>query len=293
MSEERYEVSATAKLVMGAVSLIFGLFIVFAGPFILQIGYETVMREVLSAGGTPPPPPNLYYYTPFVVPWFFATYRAIGVIGGIVCILTSYSLWKGERWAWPVTLVGMALPTIFSVLSIIPHLAHIGSVPPSIFIIVAGLFAYWIVLLFPRSDIKEKAARVSAFTLLGLLAGETAVFCMQGAKALGSMAEMVFNTNNPAFLLNPDISIFSFSWPLQIATTIMVVLAIYLLAKRDRRGWWLGMGAGVTGMVANFPTQFVRWGVTIDFIFTGFLALFLVVVLMIPAFKKSLIGEKG
>ena len=50
MSEERYEVSATAKLVMGAVSLIFGLFIVFAGPFILQIGYETVMREVLSGG---------------------------------------------------------------------------------------------------------------------------------------------------------------------------------------------------------------------------------------------------
>ena len=292
MSEERYEVSATAKLVMAVVSLIFGLFIVILGPYILQIGYEVVLNTVLAGGGTPPPPPNLFYYTPFVVPWFFYFYRAIGVLGGISCIITSYSLWKGKSWAWPVTIVSISLPTIFTVLSLIPYMAHVGGLPPSISMVGVGLFAYWIVLLLPRSDIKEKAARVSVFTLLGLLAGETAVFCMQGTKALGSMAEMVFNTNNPAFLLKPEISIFGFSWPLQIATVIMCVLSIYLLAKRNPKGWWLGMGAGVTGMIANFPTQFVRWGVTIDFIFTGFLALLLVVALMIPVFKKKLIVEK-
>ena len=290
MSEERYEVSATARLVMGAVSLIFGLFIVFAGPFILQIGYEAVLNEVLSAGGTPPPPPNQYYYTSFVVPMFFYFYRAIGVLGGIACILTSFALWKGKSWAWSVTIAGIALPTIFTVLSIIPHLAHVGGFPPSIIIIVAGMLAYWIILLFPRSDKMEKAARVTVFTLLGLLAGEAAVFCMQGTKALGGMAELSFNTNNPGFVLNESIKIFGFSWPLQIATVIMCVLAIYLLAKRNSKGWWIGMGAGVTGMIANFPTQIIRM-VTIDFLFTGILALLLVVALMFPAFKKKLIEE--
>ena len=290
MSEERYEVSATARLVMGAVSLIFGLFIVFAAPFILQMTYEAVLKVVLTAGGTPPPPPNQYYYTPFVVPMFFYFYRAIGVLGGITCILTSFSLWKGKSWAWPVTILGMALPTIFSVLSIIPYMAHVGGMPPSIYIVIAGLFAYWIVLLFPRSDKMEKIARISAFTLLGLLAGEAAVFCMQGTKALGSIAEMSFNANSPGPVLTESLKIFGFSWPLQIATVIMCVLAIYLLAKRNPKGWWLGLGAGVTGMIANFPTQIIRM-VTVDFLFTGILALLLVVALMIPAFKKKLIGE--
>jgi hypothetical protein len=290
MIEERYEVSATARLVMGAVSLIFGLFIVFAAPFILQMTYEAVWRVVLTAGGTPPPPPNQYYYTPFVVPMFFYFYRAIGIVGGISCIITSYSLWKGKSWAWPVTMLGIALPTIFSVLSVIPHMAHVGGMPPSIWIIVAGLFAYWIVLLFPRSGKIEKAAKISVFTLLGLLAGEAAVFCMQGTKALGSIAEMSYVANSPGPVLNEAIKIFGFSWPLQIATVIMCVLSIYLLAKRNPKGWWLGLGAGVTGMIANFPTQIIRMR-TVDFLFTGILALLLVVALMIPAFKKKLIGE--
>ena len=287
MSEENYTVSATANVVMGAVSLIFGLFIVLVSPFILQITSETVLNVVLTAGSIPGP----YYYTPFVATMFFYFYRAIGIMGGVACILTSFSLWKGKSWAWPVTLFSIALPTIFYVMFIIPYMAHVGGMPPAIWVVVVGLFAYWIVLLFPRSDKMEKAARVSAFTLLGLLAGEVAVFCMQGLKVLGGAAEMSFNTNNPAPVLQDGVKIFGFSWPLQIATLILCVFAIYLLAKRDPKGWWLGLGAGVTGMIANFPIQLVRM-VTIDFLFTGILALLLVIVLIIPAFKKKLIGER-
>ena len=289
MSEET---SKTANLVMAVVSLGFGLFIVFVGPFILQITYEAVLNVVLTAGSVPG---QQFFYTPFTVPMFFYFYRAIGVMGGIFCILLSYSLWKGKSWAWPLTLLAIALPTIFSVLSLIPYMAHvmplIGGMPPSLVIVLVGMVVYWIVLLFPRSDKMEKAARLCAFTFLGLLAGEAAVFCMQGAKVLGGVAHLSFGSNNPAPVLNSLITIFGFSWPLQIFTVIMCVAAIYLLAKRDPRGWWLGLIAGVTGMVANFPTQIVRM-ITVDFLITGILALLVVVSLMIPAFKKRLIEER-
>jgi len=180
---------------------------------------------------------------------------------------------------------------MFSVVTFVPWVAHVGGMAPSLIIIVVGVLVYLIVLLFPRSDKLEKVARACVFTLLGVLGGLVSTYAMQGTKAMMQVAVAAHSTQNPAPLLNPAAAIIGFSWPLQVFTTLMIVAAIYLLAKRNPRGWWLALIAGSTAIVANFPTQIVRM-ITPDFLYAGILAVLLVISLLIPAFKKRLIGEE-
>ena len=71
----------------------------------------------------------------------------------------------------------------------------------------------------------------------------------------------------------------------------MCILAIPLLAERKPAGWWLALIAGTTVVVANFPTHFTRM-VTVDFLVAGILGLILVILLLIPSFKKNLIENR-
>ena len=72
---------------------------------------------------------------------------------------------------------------------------------------------------------------------------------------------------------------------------VMCIMAIPLLTSRKQSGWWLGLIAGVTVIIANYPTHFIRMQ-TSDFLVAGTLGVLLTISLLIPAFKASLLGKQ-
>jgi hypothetical protein len=290
MSEEGF--SAVARLVMGLVALIFGFYTIIVAPLLYHINFQAVMSIVVPNSNTPG---TQYFLTPFVVPMFFYFYRGFSTVGGIILVLVAYYLWKGELWAYPVAILATALPTMFNVLPMIPYIAHVmpvqGGMPPATTTVVFGMAVFIILLVCKKSDLLEKLAKAIVFITAGMLGGITAVFCMQGTKALSTASVMANAAQNPGPLVMPEMSILGFSWPLQMFTVGASLAGIYMMAKRSRKGWWLLMFAGVAGIVANYPTQIVRM-VTTDFLMAGLLGTVLVIALVIPPFKKRLIEEE-
>ena len=90
--------SSTARVGMAITCLVFGIFTLFIGPFIIQISFEAVLNVVIFGSSTLPP--TGFFYTAFVVPYFFYFYRGIGIVGGVICIIMAYYLWKGETKAY-------------------------------------------------------------------------------------------------------------------------------------------------------------------------------------------------
>jgi len=59
----------------------------------------------------------------------------------------------------------------------------------------------------------------------------------------------------------------------------------------EQAGWWLGVIAGITVTPSNYPTHFIRMQ-TSDFFVGGSLRLGLVISFLVPAFRRTLLGEE-
>lgn len=282
MNDER--ISKRAYHIIAIVALVIGLFSAIVTPLLITATYNLLIPMIVSLI---PSDPYLALSPGFVTTWFF-TIRGIDVVAGITLVALSPKIWKGESWTYPIALSCISLPTIFSVLTTLPILVQFsGIVPPTLFVIVFGLIAYFIVILVKRGEKLEKLARLVVFTLLGVTAGQINVLIMHGIKGLYS------NPDAP-LLSDPKIAILGFEAPLNIFGILMFIFAIPLLANRDikRRtlGWYFGLIGGIAVTMANYPTHFIRMN-TNDFLLAGVLGTALVISLLIPAFKSRLIGN--
>jgi len=282
MNEVR--ISKTARKIMAIISLVYGFFVAIIGPILIEMTLQFLLGTIVPLI---PSDPHLAMAPGFISTWFFAL-RSIDVVAGITLVLIAYYLWKGESWAWPVALSAISLPTIFGVLTTLPYIVHVGTPPPAMIILIFGLVTYLIVLLLKRCDKIEKLARAIVFTLLGVIAGQINVLIMHGIKGL-------YDNPDVPLLIDPKIAIYGFEAPLNLIALIMCILAIPLLANRRAKmktiGWFLGLIAGISVIIANLPTHIIRM-VTQDFLLAGILGIVLTISLLIPAFRSRLIkGE--
>ena len=279
MKDESF--TPTARIIMAIVVLVFGLLVVFAGPFLIQSTLDAVMEKVASLIPTKPQ----FILTGVLLPIAFITMRGVGIVAGITLALIAYPLWKGEEWAWPVALSCLSLPTIFGLFTSLHYLVQFGKPAPAAIIMVAGLIAYWWVLLIKKGELITKFARFFTFTMLGLVPGHVIVLVNHGLKGL------LDRPDKPMFT-DPEITIYGFEAPLNFIAFIMCIIAIPLLASKTHKlaGWWLGLIAGVTVIIANYPTHIVRMK-TSDFFVAGSLGVLLVVSLVVPVLKKQLFLE--
>lgn len=286
MSEKIFS-TKTSRLVMAIVCLAFGLYMIIIAPILVQQTLEEYLTLTVPEG----PPPKTFLRC-VVIPIFWYTYRGIGVLAGVILVVISYSVWKGVSWTWPVAVVSIALATIFCVQPFVQYMAHVnvatGGMAPSIPTMFFGVGAFLIVLLLPRSDKMEKLARFTVYTLLGVEGGLVSTYIVQSTMKNLLMGFMAASTSNADIILDPMIAILGFEWPLQVFTTVLLIMAIFLLAKRNPKGWWYALIAGTLAIVANFVTQFIRMQ-TIDFFIAGTIGVLIVISLNIPAFKKRLI----
>jgi len=165
-----------ARKTMAVLVLVFGLFVTFIGPFLIQSTLDAVMEKVAMLIPTQP----LMKLAGVFLPTGYIIMRGIGAVAGITLALIAYPLWKGEKWAWPVALSCLSLPTMFGVYTSLPYLVQFGKPAPAVAILLAGLIVYWWVLLLKKGDRTTKIARFFTFTMLGIVPGHIIVLVNHG-----------------------------------------------------------------------------------------------------------------
>lgn len=272
------DITPKNRKILAILAVVFGLFVALVGPFLIQSTIVQLMEKVASMI---PNKPEMIL-TGVLLPTFFFIMRAIGVVAAIALILISVPLNKGEPWAWPIAVWCISLPTMFGIFTALPFLVQFSQPAPAALILVLGLITFWTFLLLKNGDRLEKTARFIVFTLLGVVPAHIIVLVNHGIKGL------IDRPNKP--LLNDlIISIYGFEAPLNFIAFVMCIIAIPNLAARKQTGWWLGLIAGVTVIIANFPTHFIRMQ-TSDFFVAGLLGTLLTAALLYPKFKHSLLG---
>lgn len=267
---------------MAILVFVFGLFVTFVGPFLIQATLDEVMIKVASLIPTQPS----FELAGVLLSIAYIVMRGIDTVAGIALVLLAYPLWKGESWAWPAALSCLSLPTMFGLFTSLPYLVQFGKPAPAAIILVSGLVVYFWVLLLKKGDRTTKVARFFTFAMLGIVPGHVIVLVNHGVKGL------IDRPDKPMFT-DPMITIYGFEAPMNFIAFSMCVIAIPLLASRSHKlaGWWLGLIAGTTVIIANFPTHFVRMQ-TSDFFVAGMLGVLLVTSLVIPAHKKRLLAAE-
>ncbi|RLB78844.1 MAG: hypothetical protein DRH06_00710, partial [Deltaproteobacteria bacterium] len=98
---------------------------------------------------------------------------------------------------------------------------------------------------------------------------------------------------------DPAQAILRYGGPIAFYTTIAVFIAIYKLAAKSPMGWWFATQASLGIMVVGFPIDYLRqkdsffiFGLTLSTYFVGaMLGLLLLIILLLPYFKKELLPD--
>jgi hypothetical protein len=259
----------------------YGLFVIIAAPLLIQGSLDAVIARVAPKI---PEQPDFKLTVVFLPIWFFIM-RAIDFVAGITLVVVAFPFYKGEKWTWPVVLSALSLPTIFGVLTSLPHVVQYGRPPAAGLVLVFGLIVFWLVLLLKAGNRVEKWARFLAFTLLGVTAGHINVLVMHSIKNTITRPEA-------PYFKDITTTVYGFEGPVNFIALVFCIIAIPLLASGTRKmaGWYLAVIAGIAVVLANYTTHFIRMQ-TSDFFVAGSLGLGLAIVSLIPAFRKSLLGE--
>ncbi|MHA1974996.1 MAG: hypothetical protein ACTSW1_18545 [Candidatus Hodarchaeales archaeon] len=276
MYEEDF--SDRSRLILVIVALFYGVFNITLGPIIFQMTWQRLMERILSL--TPSNP--ALETAPFFHTIWFSIVRSISVLAGITLIVIAYNLWKKDKWAYPLSLMCIALPIMLNVVLAIPHLAQGLGMAPNMIIILVGLICYWIFVLLKNGTTKERITRFVIFTLLGAITGQINILVLHGTKnTLSSGLDMT--------LFNPEIAIYTIEAPVNLYAMVMFTLSIYLLASENIKGYYLAIVGGVAVFFVNLIAQIIRMQ-TFDFLGAAIFALILVILLLVPQVKESLLG---
>jgi len=279
MNEQEF--SQKNRQILTILIVIFGLFVVFVAPFLIQGSLDAVIARVAPKISEE----NDFHLTVIFLPTWFFIMRAITFVAGVTLVVIALPFYRGEKWTWPVTLSAVSLPTMFGVLFSLPHLVQYGRPPAAGFILLFGLVVFLLVLLLREGSKTEKWARFFTFTMLGVTAGHINVLVMHAIK------NIIVRPDYPYFS-DPMYTVYTYEGPISFVAVIFCIVAIPLLAteKHKMTGWYMALIAGIVVTLVNYPTHFIRMQ-TSDYFVAGSLGLGLTIVTLIPAFRKALLGE--
>ena len=238
--------------------------------------------EKFTAENNPQAP--LLAYTVWLVSFFFPFWSTMSLIGGIILLVIALPFYRGERWTRGLALLCLAIPSIGGAYMIVPWMNFIGSAqggfPPAVIIMAVGLIPYFTILLAEKVDLTQKIVDFLVFLMLGVTAAENF--------ANGHAAYRILFGHPKRPLFAEGIAITYFGWLTLWVGMALCIAAIYLLGEKKISGWYAGLIGGLVTLVGSSATHYVRHA-TNDYLYGALMGLSIVVMLVIPVFKKRLL----
>ena len=248
------------------------------------VKYQQARIEKFTAEGNPQAP--LLALTVWLVSFFYPFWSTLSLIAGIALLVIALPLYRGERWTRGLALLLLAVPAIGGAYMIVPWMNFVGSVeggfPPAVTMMAIGLIPYFALLLAEKVDLTQKVVDFLVFLMLGVTAAENF--------ANGHAAYRILFGHPGRPLFAEGIAITYFGWLALWVGMGLCIAAIYLLGEKKISGWYAGLIGGLVTLVASGATHYVRH-TTNDYLYGALMGLSIVVMLLIPVFKKRLLNE--
>ena len=266
------------KLIKSIIAVVVGLFMLLVAPILVQISLENILNELLIVVVSEPK----FASGIDLFSLFYPIWRALGYIAGIVLLTIAPSIYMGKEWTRKVELTAYAVPAVGGMFMFLPYISWVGGLPIPMFICFVGLLGYISVFLFHRYDSTlEKIGNLITFTFIGMLATHAFV--------IGIGAQRMLLTRAAAPLFDGlEWWILTMSGEINWIAVLMLFGSIFLMAERNKSGWWLAFVAALSIITINVPTQIIRTA-TPDYLIGALLAAGLLALLLI--FKGRLVDE--
>lgn len=282
--------SRQVRLVVVTLVVIAAILMIAVVPFIgfdmvnPIVKYQQARIEKFTAEGNPQAP--LLELTVWLVSFFYPFWSTLSLIAGLALLVIALPLYRGERWTRGLALLLLAVPAIGGAYMIVPWMNFVGTVeggfPPAVSMMAIGLVPYFALLLAEKVDTTQKVVDFLVFLMLGVTAAENF--------ANGHAAYRILFGHPARPMFAEGIAITYFGWLALWVGMALCIAAIYLLGEKKISGWYAGLIGGLVTLVASGATHYVRHA-TLDYLYGALMGLSIVVMLLIPLFKKRLLTE--
>lgn len=273
------------RVILAALALIVGLFMVAVAPILIQTSLERVVAALIEVAKDRP----AFNSGIILFSFSYPLYRGLIFIAGVALILMAQPILKGEEWTYPAGLLASAFPATGGMFMFLPYVSWVDGFPIPMVISLTGL-VFFLSLIFLRTSEKWlKWAQVLALTSSGMLA--THAFTV----GIGNMRMLLTRPGKPLYA-GWEWSILAWSNPVQWVVVILLFFAIYLIAARKIAGWRLAILAAVSIVAIDVPAQIIRStlsdSTSLDYLYGFLLSLVLLFSLLYPRFRSALTGQE-
>lgn len=287
-----HETTQKGRFVMAVTAAIMGIFLIFIAPYLLIQGLNPALHSLIESFQVEHP--DGVWDTPVaILNVTFHMWMGILLFAGAALIVLTKDLYKGDKKVRAITLGLMSLPAISGAATVIPWivlvLPHGGGYPPTLTIMLLGLVGYFIILLTEKSDWKMKISQITVFSMLGLVGGYIYVNAQHGVRYFNGRPSAPFVEGTES---NPELFLGGY---LLYLSSFLFPIAIGLLGMRSKRGWQVGVMAGIitfsVQLLAYIDRSVAGTASAKEWLEGVALSLVLLVVLFIPFFKNRLVDE--
>ncbi|MDD2695769.1 MAG: hypothetical protein PHD58_07585 [Anaerolineales bacterium] len=268
------------RLIIAILAVIVGLFLLVGATLLVQVSMERVLISLLEVSKEKPQ----YASGIALFSLFFPIWRALGFVAGITLLAIALPLYRGEEWSLPVALLCHAIPAVGGMFMFLPYISWVEGFPIPMSISWVGLAGFWGTLLLRQGDRLQKLGDFLVYTFIGMLATHSFTI------GIGAQRMLLTRPEKPLFA-GVEWWILTLAGEVNWIGTLMLLIAIPLLAMRKASGWWLALISALSILIVNTPTQIIRTR-TLDYFYGALIAAGLLVWLSIPAFMERLLGQK-
>jgi len=268
------------RLFLAILAVVVGIFMIAVAPFLIQTSLDRVMQALIKVAAQKP----AYASGITLFSVLFPLYRGIIFVGGITLIVIARSIYQGKEWTFPVGLLASAFPSSGGMFMMLPYVSFVDGMPLPIMVSVIGLLFFFCFILVRKINGVTKLAQFLTLTFCGIMTAHAFVIGVGGMRQTLTRPEKPLYSGLEGWVL-------AWSSPIQFISVILLFIAIYKIAARKMEGWWMAVVAAASLVAINIPTQIIRTTMTrprVDYVIGAALSLVLLVILLIPKFKKAL-----
>lgn len=269
----------TNRLIVAILAVLVGLFMIAVAPYLVQISLHRVLTSLIEVSKEKPQ----YSSGIILFSLFFPVWRAFIFVGGVTLIVIAPSLYKGEEWAYPAGLLASAFGGSGGMFMFLPYVSWVDGFPIPMAITFVSLIYFWASIFLRKVGVWEKVAQFLTLTFMGMLTTHAFVIGIAAQRMLLTRPE------KPLFA-GLEWWILTMSGEVNWIGVVLLIVAIPLLAFKRKAGWWLALFAACSILIVDAPTQIIRTA-TLDYLYGSLLSIGLLLWLLLPRFKKALLGE--